>query len=278
MKWFLFTAMLLLASLNLQAYEGAMTTHRPIEDGGYPFWIYTPADYDGKAKTPLVFFLHGRSLSGHDLQRVLRYGTLDAIKKGMTVPAIVIAPQSPRGWAPAKLNDILEWVKANYKVDETRVYVLGMSMGGYGTMDFCGTYPDKITAGMALCGGCYLKNVDGLGKLPLWIVHGTADRAVPVSASKQVVEKLQNHNQDSRLRYDWLQGASHGALARAFYLKDTYDWLFAHSLADEERPVVREINIDNAIHRQAYSELRELTRLVGEEDLSEDPVEYQKGD
>lgn len=266
---------MMLSLLSAWAYEGNMSTHSAIANGGYPFWIYTPAGYNGTQPTPVIIFLHGKSLSGNNLQRVLRYGTLDAIKRGMTIPTIVIAPQTPGGWKPEKLNDLLEWTERNYKVDATRVYVLGMSMGGYGTMDFCGTYPHKLAAGMALCGGCYLKNVDPLGDIPLWIIHGTADRAVAVGESKKVVARLQEHHADSRLRYDWLPGASHGALARAFYLKDTYDWLFAHSLGDEGRPVMREIDIDNAILKQAYSELRELTRLVGEDDMSEDPTEYQ---
>ena len=68
-----------------------------------------------------------------------------------------------------------------------------------GTMDVCGTYPDRIAAGMALCGGNSLKDVSGLGKLPFWIIHGTADRAVPVKQSKVVVENLKKSGNDSRL-------------------------------------------------------------------------------
>ena len=82
----------------------------------------------------------------------------------------------------------------------------------------------------------------------------------------EVVAGLQEKQLTSRLRFDWLPGASHGALARAFYLKDTYDWLFAHSLQDEGRPVEEYISIDNAILKMAYSELRELRALVGEDD------------
>ena len=60
--------------------------------------------------------------------------------------------QEERG-ARKKIMQVLDWVKTNYQCDTTRVYVLGMSLGGYGTMDVCGTYPDRIAAGMALCGG-----------------------------------------------------------------------------------------------------------------------------
>ena len=78
-----------------------------------------------------------------------------------------LEPWNPVGtWNPKKIMDMLDWVKANYPCDTTRVYVLGMSLGGYGTMDVCGTYPDRIAAGMALCGGTSLKDVSGLGKLP----------------------------------------------------------------------------------------------------------------
>ncbi len=263
------------SSPSAWAYEGEMKTHTRVAEGGYNFWIYTPAGYDGSQPVPVVIFLHGRSLCGTNLNQVLRYGTLDAIKRGMALPAIVLAPQNPgKAWNPDKLLDILEWTQDNYSVDASRVYVLGMSLGGYGTMDFAGTYPDKIAAAMALCGGTYLKDVSGLGDLPFWVLHGTADRAVGIDCSKRVVSALQDQGLDKRLRFDWLPGASHGALARAFYLKDTYDWLFAHTLLDQGRPVERYISIDNDILRMAYSELRELNRLVGEDDGAFELDEY----
>lgn len=256
MKRFLFMAVAcLLCCLGARAYEGSMKTHDAIASGGYQFWIYTPGGYDGSQAQPVVIFLHGRSLCGHNLQAVLRYGTLDAIKRGMVMPAIVIAPQTPGSWNPRKVADLLDWVEANYNVDTTRVYVLGMSLGGYGTMDFCGTYPDRIAAGMALCGGTTLKDWQGLGQLPFWILHGTADRAVGIQQSKRVVNELLAQHHDERLRYDWMPGASHGALARIFYLPKTYEWLFAHRLTDAYRPVERDIPITTRDFPMAYKNL-----------------------
>ena len=199
--------------------------------GGYNFWYFIPEDYKVEQhKMPLVIFLHGASLCGKDLMRVRRYGVLNAIDRGMVIPAFVLAPQNPGGtWSPSKLNDLLEWAKANYNVDSTRVYVLGMSLGGYGTLDFVGSYPEKVAAAMALCGGCSLKDMSGLGKLPLWIMHGTADRAVGVKESKRVVNYLQEKGLDKLLRFDWLEGGNHGVLARLFYLQKTYDWLISHT-------------------------------------------------
>lgn len=135
---------------------------RPVKDsipGGYDFWVYTPQDYYYSLEnTPVIIFLHGRSLCGNNLNRVKRYGPLDAIVKGRQIEALVIVPQNPGGsWNPDKINDVLEWTKKHYAMDSTRVYVIGMSLGGYGTLDFAGTYPDKVAAAMALCGGSTLK-------------------------------------------------------------------------------------------------------------------------
>ena len=233
---------------------------RPVKDSipdGYDFWIYTPQDYYYSLEnTPVIIFLHGQSLCGRNLERVRRYGPLDAIVKGRQIEALVIVPQNPGGaWNPDKINDVLEWTKKHYAMDSTRVYVIGMSLGGYGTLDFAGTYPDKIAAAMALCGGCSLKDVSGLGKVPLWIMHGTADRAVPISQSKTVVGQLQKTSNDKRLRYDWLKGASHGALARILYMTKTYEWLFAHSLLDKDRPVNTDVDIEKNDLSKAYNDM-----------------------
>ena len=234
---------------------------RPVKGeipGGYDFWVYTPTDYYYSLETtPVVMFLHGASLCSKDINRSRRYGPLDAIVRGRQIDALVIVPQNPGGaWNPDKLNDILEWTKKNYAMDSTRVYVLGMSLGGYGTMDFAAAYPDKIAAAMALCGGCSAKDKSGLGRLPLWIIHGTGDRAVPIKQSQTVVKQLQDTNNDKRLRFDWLRGASHGALARILYMRKTYEWLFSHSTADPGRPVRPDITIDNSDLKKAYNDMK----------------------
>ena len=255
-KRLLISLLLVLCALQASAYDFLRAVKDSIPDG-YNFWVYTPVDYFyTQEQTPVIIFLHGASLCGRNLDRVRRYGPLDAIVKGRDIDALTIVPQNPGGaWSPKKIMDVLDWVKRNYACDTTRVYVLGMSLGGYGTMDVCGTYPDRIAAGMALCGGTSLKDVSGLGRLPFWIIHGTADRAVPVSRSKAVVEQLQQDGNDTRLLYDWLQGANHGAPARIFYLKKTYEWLFSHSLQDRGRPVRRDISIGLDDLRRAYSDV-----------------------
>lgn len=261
LKFFLLIAISIF-SLGATAQRLNPYTHGAIASGGYKFWVRTPEGYDSnKDGWPLIIFLHGASLCGNNLNRVLRYGTLDAINMGRDIPAVVIAPQNPGGaWKPSKLNDILDWATANCNIDANRVYVLGMSLGGYGTLDFAGTYPDRIAAAMALCGGCTLKDQEGLGKLPLWIIHGTADRAIAISQSTKVVNGLVDKGQQSRLRYDWLQGASHSALARIFYMKETYEWLLSHSLNDKNRPLNRSVAITQTAMKTVYNGLNTSKR------------------
>ena len=254
---FLSLFLILFASQGVHAQYDFL---RPVKDsipGGYNFWVYTPTDYYYSLEnTPVIIFFFFFCLCGRNLNKVKRYGPLDAIVKGRQIEALVLVPQNPGGaWDPDKISSMLDWTKKHYAMDSTRVYVIGMSLGGYGTLDFAGTYPEKVAAAMALCGGCTLKDMNGLGKVPLWIMHGTADRAVPVKQSKIVVEKLQENDEDQRLRYDWLQGASHGALARVLYMTKTYEWLFSHSLLDDGRPVNREIDIDKSDLSKAYNDM-----------------------
>lgn len=244
--------------LATHAQPGKMAAMSNKVSNGYDFWLYAPQAYfdQPNEKFPVVIYLHGAKLCGRGLRPFHKYLTLDAIAKGRNIETMVIAPQNPGGgWKPERLNNVLEWVVKNYNVDTTRIYVVGMSLGGYGAMDFVGTYPHKIAAAMALCGGCTLKDVQGLGELPFWILHGTADRAVTIAQSKKVTNALQEQGNDKLLRFDWLPGANHGRLARIFYLEQTYQWLFSHTLNDNPRQVNCDIIINLDVMSNAYKGL-----------------------
>lgn len=248
--------LILLAAPMLRAQErGQLAPMRGAVPDSYNFWVYAPPEYIyDHFRVPLIIFLHGRSLCGNDLERVRRYGLLDAVKRGQYFPAMILAPQNPGGpWNPRKIMKIVDWMADRYDIDTTRIYAIGMSLGGYGTMDLAGTYPDRIAAAMAICGGTTLKDVSGMGRLPLWILHGTADAAVSINESKKVVSALQAAGTTSLLRFDWMPGASHGALARLLYLKQTFDWLSWHTTADRPRAVNRDISITMNDLKEAYT-------------------------
>jgi predicted peptidase len=192
----------------------------------YPFWIHVP-EAEKMEKQPILIFLHGKSLSGTDLNRVKRYGVLNAMEKGRKTPAIVVAPQLKKGsWNPDKVLEILEYVQKNYNTDATRIYVCGMSLGGYGTLHFAGKYANKITAAVAICGGGNVKDACTLSTIPLWIQHGDKDFIVPISESKIIVDAIQKYDKNAKVTFTIIEGGNHGSVERLFHQQTMYDWIF----------------------------------------------------
>ncbi len=217
--------------------------------GGYNFWLHQP---DIRKDTlnkpiPLILFLHGKSLSGSNMENVKRYGVLKEVIKKRDIPAIVLAPQCPRGqsWEPEKIMKVVDYVQKNYNTDTNRFYVVGMSMGGYGVLRFAGAYPERIAAAVALCGGGFEKDGCKLSTIPLWIMHGTSDRAVPFSESEKIVKSIQKCNNGLNLKYDLLDNVGHGELARFFSMDELYDWLFMHTRSNPLVTLTDTISVDH---------------------------------
>ena len=229
---------------------------RNVIPDNYDFWLYLPKDYaTAIEKKPVILFLHGRSLSGDDLSLVRHYGCINALLRGREIDAIVIAPQSKTAWKPEKLMELYNWVTTNYRSDTNRFYVLGMGMGGFGTLDFVAAYPDKVAAAMSMCGGSTAKSLCGLNDVPLWIIHGTADQDVPVWRSERVVDSMCVCGDTSRLIFNKLKSVNHTSLVRVFYLQQTYDWLFSHTLTDSLRLANKDYTISRELLYAAYDDL-----------------------
>ena len=195
----------------------------------YPFMIDLPGPEILENKPPVVLFLHGRSLSGGDLKRVQHYGLMYSMDLGrISLPAIIVAPHSNGGWDPDKLIEVIDFVIDNYCADSDRVYVCGMSMGGYGTLDLAGKYPDRIAAAVAICGGGSEKYACGLTRVPLWIQHGTGDRVVPVSESRKIVRAVKSCDDSANVTLTLIEGGTHGSVERLFHRYEMYDWMFRH--------------------------------------------------
>lgn len=222
----------LLISCKLSSQPSA---HRNEVENSYNYWIQLPKDYNDTTKTfPTILFLHGKSLSGNNLENVKRYGILKESSQKRELEAIVIAPQCPKGqsWNADKILNLITYIEANYRTDTNRLYVSGMSMGGYGTLRFVGKYPQKVAAAVALCGGGNLADACRLSEVPLWIIHGNSDRAVPVKESIKIVDAINDCNDGGLLKSDFLDGVGHSALARFFSMDELYVWLFMHSKND----------------------------------------------
>ncbi len=193
----------------------------------YPFWQFLPVDSILKNNPPVLIFLHGKSLSGNNLDLVTRYGIIWELNHGRKIPAIIVAPQVPykKGWEPDKILTVLDYIQKIYKTDTNRVYVVGMSLGGYGTLHFCGKYANRIAAAVALCGGGKVTDACRLAGIHLWIMHGKKDRAVPISESQKMVDAIKKID-GSKLKYTVYENYDHGQLARVFRQDSIYDWMF----------------------------------------------------
>lgn len=195
----------------------------------YPFWIQIP-EKQSDEKLPLFLFLHGKSLSGKDIQRVKQYGVLRAIEKGRKIPAIVVAPQLASGsWNPEKVFELIEYLQKNYSIDEQRIYLCGISLGGYGTLHFAGKYPDKLTAAVAICGGGNEKDGCRLATVPFWIQHGDVENIVPLSESQKMYDAIKKCNINADVTLTVIKGGNHGSVEGLFHQDELYEWLFNKS-------------------------------------------------
>jgi predicted peptidase len=154
---------------------------------------------------------------------------LYAIDKGTYVSAVIIAPQLASGsWNPDKVLEVIEYAKQQYNIDSSRIYMCGMSLGGYGALHFAGKYADKITAAVAICGGGFTKDACKLSTIPLWIQHGDKDKIVPLSESSKMVNAIKKCNPNADCTFTIISGGTHGSVERVFHSNALYQWLFEH--------------------------------------------------
>lgn len=163
----------------------------------YEYFEYLPQGYSQNSKPyPLIIFLHGvgekggvnssGKRTGVALEKVLGHGPLKRVKSGKHLPAIIVQPQSPEWWNTGKLKEFLEVMKSRYRVDQQRIYLTGLSMGGGGVWDFARAYPQEFAAIVPICGASSISSKAAaapLMSLPIWAFHAKGDKTVPVSNS-----------------------------------------------------------------------------------------------
>jgi predicted peptidase len=158
------------------------------------YLLYLPPEYERKNGWPLILFLHGAGERGNDIQRVKDDGLPEMLEKGKKLPFIVVSPQCPRGEAwnskLKALSALIDEIVANYKVDQDRVYLTGLSMGGFGTWALAADTPDRFAAIIPICGGGDLTSVGRLKHLPIGAFHGAKDDIVPIEGTRELVDAL----------------------------------------------------------------------------------------
>lgn len=209
--------------------------------------MMSPAGIESGKKYPLVLFLHGAGERGDDNTAPLVHGMADFAQdeNREKYPCFVIAPQCPteRKWVevdwtltehtipempsePMKLViELLDTLPKEHPIDLDRVYVTGLSMGGYGTWDLIARFPDRFAAAVPVCGGADEATAPKIAKLPIWAFHGVHDTAVIPQRSRRMVDALRAAG--GKPGYTEYPDVAHNSWVRAYSDPHMMAWLFA---------------------------------------------------
>ena len=194
------------------------------------YLLSLPADYNKqpKKKWPLVLFLHGAGERGDNLELVKVHGPPKLIEQGQQFPFIVVAPQCPADawWQPEKLAALLDDVERRYRVDKRRIYVTGISMGGFGTWLLALSCPRRFAAIAPICGGGHWWAVPCIKHLPVWVFHGKKDRVIPFERSADMVAALRKYG--GKVKFTVYPKAEHDSWTVTYENPELYRWLLRH--------------------------------------------------
>ncbi|NNC87386.1 MAG: prolyl oligopeptidase family serine peptidase [Akkermansiaceae bacterium] len=218
------------------------------KNGDIPYRIHVPPNIDGRV--PLILFLHGAGERGDDNAAPLKHGIEDILDwcEETKNPAVVLVPQCPREKSWASLDrktmslakdaaatteqelvmELLEEVKDTVKVDPRRLYVTGLSMGGYGTWDLLRRHPDAFAAAIPICGGGHPGEAARIRDIPVWVFHGAMDKVVPAEQSRRMVKALEDAG-STKVKYTEYPDAGHDSWSMTYADPDVLKWLFAQT-------------------------------------------------
>jgi predicted peptidase len=198
------------------------------------YLLYIPEEVPTSGKKwPLMLFLHGAGERGDDLEVVKRNGPPMLVAKGAAFPFMIASPQCPKdiSWSnPGKiiaLNALVDELVATYPIDESRIYLTGLSMGGFGTWSLAATYPERFAAIAPICGGGNRMEARRLVDMPIWVFHGAKDKVVPMSMSQDMVDALKKKG--SNVKFTIYPETGHNSWVEAYNNPELYDWLLSHT-------------------------------------------------
>lgn len=210
------------------------------KDSTLHYLLFVPEGYEKKdQKWPLLLFLHGRGESGdNELEKVKIHGPPSFVESRPDFPFVVVAPQCPPptgelkqvagAWKPEQLIQLLDHVANHVKIDNRRVYVTGLSMGGFGTWRLTAAYPERFAAALPICGGGDdpEKMAKSLRRVPIWAFHGALDKVVPLQRSEEMVNAVREAGGDVRLTV--YPDVEHNSWKPTYDNPEIYDWLLSH--------------------------------------------------
>jgi predicted peptidase len=210
-----------------------------------PYRLLKPVNPGVKEIFPLIIFLHGSGERGSDNTAQLKHISdlaLDPKYRGK-YPCYVLAPQCPKGqlWADYKgpiskeptmptrlLIALMDEVIKEYPVDPSRIYITGVSMGGFGTWDLLARFPDKFAAAIPVCGGGDEQTAPKIKHIPLWVFHGAKDNTVSPKQSRTMVKALQDAG--GLPGYTEYPDIEHNSWVQAYQESHLLPWLFKQKL------------------------------------------------
>jgi len=192
--------------------------------------VYVPKNFDSTSKWPLIVFLHGRGERGKDGILQTKVGLYPAIQRDPDrFPCIVLMPQCPvdRMWGSGFdiIDATLERTLNEYPIDKDRIYLTGLSMGGYGAWLYGAERNGTFAAILPICGGGKVSDAPRLAKIPIWAFHGAADALVNPEASRAMVEAVQRAG--GNVQYTEYPGVAHNAWDLTYGNAEVIAWLLA---------------------------------------------------
>ncbi|HON93021.1 MAG TPA: prolyl oligopeptidase family serine peptidase [Sedimentisphaerales bacterium] len=203
------------------------------------YLLHLPTGYGDNQdqKWPVMLFLHGAGERGSDLNKVKVHGPPKLIEQGKDLPFIVVSPQCPAGtWWTEQLDALtalLDDVQTRYAVDVNRVYLTGLSMGGFGSWALGCRYPNRFAAIVPICGGGEWFLAERLKNVPVWAFHGAKDSVVPLRQSQEMVDALKRAGGNVQLTV--YPEANHDSWTETYNNPKLYEWLLSQRKGGEAK-------------------------------------------
>jgi predicted peptidase len=191
----------------------------------YNYLLFTPANYDKQDKWPLIVFLHGSGERGDNLELVKKHGPPKIVEEKPDFEFMVVSPQVPdrSRWDADKVVQLVDQVSKSLKVDTDRIYLTGLSLGGYGTWSTATKHPDRFAAIVPICGLGDPEAAEALKSVPCWVFHGAKDQAVPLARSEEMVAAIKKAGGEPK--FTVYPDAEHDSWTESYNNPELYQWL-----------------------------------------------------